>query len=236
MIDLHAHLLPGFDDGVRSIEEARELAREAAAEGVTTIAATPHVRGDYPTRPERMERAVQLLNEDFAEHGIDVRVVAGGELDLQRLWELPPDEVRRFTYGGTCHWALVEFPYAGWPPLLERSVELLASDGIRCLVAHPERNNVVQEDPLRLQDLVAAGVWLQVTAASVTGALGGAAKVASEQLLVADLVHVLATDAHGPHLAQRRGLGAAAAAAAALTGDLARGRVLTEENPAEVLR
>ena len=63
MIDLHAHILPGFDDGVRSLEEARELAREAQAEGVTAIAATPHVRDDYPTSPERMERGVEALRK-----------------------------------------------------------------------------------------------------------------------------------------------------------------------------
>ena len=58
MIDLHSHILPGLDDGARTLEDARELARRAAADGVTAVAATPHVRPDYPTRPEDMERGV----------------------------------------------------------------------------------------------------------------------------------------------------------------------------------
>src|SRR5438105_1720178 len=51
MIDLHSHILPGLDDGARSFDDSREIAAAAVAEGVTAIAATPHVRGDYPTRP-----------------------------------------------------------------------------------------------------------------------------------------------------------------------------------------
>ena len=58
MIDLHSHILPGLDDGSRTVQDARALARRAAEDGVTAIAATPHVRSDYPTRPEEMERGV----------------------------------------------------------------------------------------------------------------------------------------------------------------------------------
>ena len=58
MIDLHTHILPGIDDGVRTLAESVELARAAAADGVTVLAATPHVRDDYPTSAETMERLV----------------------------------------------------------------------------------------------------------------------------------------------------------------------------------
>jgi protein-tyrosine phosphatase len=46
MIDLHSHVLPGIDDGARSLEESCELVRLLQADGVTTLAATPHVRED----------------------------------------------------------------------------------------------------------------------------------------------------------------------------------------------
>jgi hypothetical protein len=93
LIDLHAHLLPGFDDGVRSLEEARALARAASVDGVTTSAATPHVRDDYPTSAVRMERGVAALRADFAEAGIGIEVVTGGEVAFERLWELGDDDV-----------------------------------------------------------------------------------------------------------------------------------------------
>ena len=52
MIDLHSHLLPGIDDGPRTLAESVEMARVMAADGVTLVAATPHVRDDYPTAVE----------------------------------------------------------------------------------------------------------------------------------------------------------------------------------------
>ncbi|HEV2590961.1 MAG TPA: CpsB/CapC family capsule biosynthesis tyrosine phosphatase [Gaiellaceae bacterium] len=226
MIDLHTHVLPGFDDGVRSIEEARELARAAAAEGVATIAATPHVRDDYPTAVERMERGVRLLNADFAEQGIGVEVITGGELDLRRLWELDPDDVARFTLGGAGRWLLLETPYRGWPELLPRTVEALRRQGIETLLAHPERNDEVQRDPSRLAPLVGEGMRVQVTAGSVDGRIGDAARRCSFALIELGLVHVLASDAHGPDV---RGVGFASAIEA--LGDDALAARLTEEAP-----
>jgi protein-tyrosine phosphatase len=55
VIDLHSHILPGLDDGARDLAEALALAREIAADGVRVVAATPHVRDDYPTTPGAME-------------------------------------------------------------------------------------------------------------------------------------------------------------------------------------
>jgi protein-tyrosine phosphatase len=220
LIDLHAHVLPGFDDGVRSLEEARALVRSA---GVTAIAATPHVRADYPTSAVRMERGVAALRGDFAEQGIDVEVVSGGEVALERLWQLDDDEIRRFTYGGGGRYLLVEPVDHGWPPLLEQSVAALAAAGIRAVVAHPERNDAVQAEPARLRPLVERGAVVQVTAGSLTGSLGRAPRDAAHALLDLGLVHLVASDAHGPHVA-RAGL---ADAAAAVGAELA-GRLLVE--------
>lgn len=211
MIDLHTHILPGFDDGVRSLEEARELARAAEAEGVSVIAATPHVRDDYPTSPERMERGVQALRTDFAECGIQVDIVRGGEVALERLWDLPDDDVRRFTYGGAGRYLLVEFPYYDWPPLLEQTLLQLRAIGIRPLLAHPERNDAVQADPSLLGAVVEGGALVQVTAGSLNGSFGARPQAAARRLLELGLAHVLATDGHGPQVAGRGGLAAAAA-------------------------
>jgi protein-tyrosine phosphatase len=213
VIDLHAHLLPGYDDGVRSLEEARELARGAAAEGVTAIAATPHVRADYPTTAERMLRGVARLNADFAAQGIDVSVLAGGELDARRVWELGPEEISAFTLAGSGRWVLLETPYRGWPDHLERTFELLRRHGVHTLLAHPERNDAVQADPGRLAALVDRGLRVQVTAASVDGRLGDRPRACAAGLLARGLVHVLATDAHGP-LVRAAGLTAAVTALA----------------------
>src|SRR5207249_4060848 len=79
------HVLPGLDDGARSLAEARAIGLDAAGQGVSVLAATPHVRDDYPTTPEAMEDAVVELRDDFAEHGIPVEVLHGAEVALDLL-------------------------------------------------------------------------------------------------------------------------------------------------------
>jgi protein-tyrosine phosphatase len=230
LIDLHAHILPGYDDGVRSIDEARALARAAAAEGVTAIAATPHVRADYPTTLERMLRGVELLRTDFAHEGIDVDVLTGGEVDLDRMQRLRADELRGFTLAGNGRWLLVEMPYRGWPAQLERRLEALRGQGLEAVLAHPERNADVQADPGRLAPLVAAGARVQITAASVDGRLGSKARACAQELVQAGCAHVLATDAHAP--AVRAG---GLAGAVAAIGDAGTARRLTVDNPRAIV-
>lgn len=230
MIDLHSHILPGLDDGARTIEEARALARLAASEGITAIAATPHVRTDYPTRPEVMEERVGELRRDFAERAIPVEVLHGGEIDLDMLTTLDDGELRRFTLAQSGRYLLLEFPYSGWPAGLEETVHGLGLRGFVALMAHPERNADVQAAPERLADLVRAGVLVQITAASLDGRLGRSSREAALQLLALRLAHVLASDAHTPDV---RAAGLAAAAGA--LGDSGLARYLTEEAPAAIV-
>jgi protein-tyrosine phosphatase len=230
VIDIHAHILPGLDDGARNLEESRELARREAAEGVTAIAATPHVRSDYPTRPQAMEAAVAALREDFARTGIPVEVLHGGELALDMLSTLGPEELSRFTLAQTGRYLLVEFPYVGWPLGLERRVFDLEVTGLRPVLAHPERNRDVQASPARLEEAVRVGALVQITAASLDGRIGPSSQRAAAYLLERDLAHVIASDAHSPEI---REAGLAAATRALKDGGLA--RYLTEDAPGAIV-
>jgi protein-tyrosine phosphatase len=178
-----------------------------------------------------MERGVEALREDFAAAGIGIDVVRGGEVALARLWELPVEEARRFTYGGAGRYLLVEFPYQGWPPLLGPTLADLGAHGIRAVLAHPERNDAVQADPSLLVPAVREGALVQLTAASVAGLLGPAPLRAGQDLLELGLAHVLATDAHGPGLTSRASLAVGVAALA----DPALARRLATDVPAAIL-
>jgi protein-tyrosine phosphatase len=229
VIDLHSHILPGVDDGVATIEEARELARAAVVEGVTRIAATPHVRDDYPTTPEQMEAGVAALRADFAEQAIDLEVLHGGEIDLATLRSLPNDCIRRFTLGQTGRYLLVEFPYRGWPLSLEATVFELALDGIAPVLAHPERSAEVQSEPERLRPFVEAGALVQITAASLDGRLGHTSYRTAKELLRLGLAHLLASDAHSATI---RSVGFARARDS--LGDDELSRYLTESAPTAI--
>jgi protein-tyrosine phosphatase len=212
LIDLHSHVLPGLDDGVRTLDEALELCAAAAAEGVEVLAATPHVRYDFPTTPDQMEAALAEL----VAAGPALKVISGGELAIDELGR-PDDELARFGLGGT-KWLLVETPYFGWPLELETALALLRQRGFDAVLAHPERNPDVGERPELLEPIVAGGTLVQLTAASVDGRLGKRVRSCAMELLDRGLAHILASDAHAPEV---RSVGLAHAANALRDEELA---------------
>jgi protein-tyrosine phosphatase len=230
LIDLHSHVLPGVDDGAADLDGSLDILRAAAEDGIERIAATPHVRDDYPTSPDEMERLVDEVNEAARAAGISVEVLRGGELDLAFAASLDDDTLGRFGLGGNPRLLLLEFPYYGWPLELPDLVFRLGTRGFNCVLAHPERNADVQERPDRLQPIVDAGVAVQLTAASVDGRLGRRAAAGARALLDAGLAHLIASDAHAPSV---RAIGMADAAEAVGNADLA--RWLTHDVPAALL-
>jgi protein-tyrosine phosphatase len=230
VIDLHSHILPGLDDGVETVEDAVALARAAAEDGIRAIAATPHVRHDYPTTPDEMEERLRVVRGAVAEAGIPIRVLPGGEIALDRVLNLEESELNRFGLGGNPRVLLVEFPYAGWPLSLESRLFDLAARGFTTVLAHPERNRDVQRHPERLETVARNGTLLQVTAASLEGRLGRGAQAAARGLVEDGLAHLLASDAHAPSV---RAVGLRAAAE--MVGDPALAQWLTQDVPAALV-
>jgi protein-tyrosine phosphatase len=226
VIDLHSHVLPGLDDGAADVEEAVEMCRAAAADGIEVLAATPHVRREYPTSPEQIDTALARVREAV---GDVLRLVPGAELALEEL-ERPPDELRRFALAGNPRYLLVETPYYGWPLDVGERLFRLRAAGITPVLAHPERNAEVQARPELLEGPVAAGTLVQLTAASVDGRLGRASRAAAERLLELGRAHLIASDAHAPTI---RAVGLSAAARA--LGDEALAWWLTDGVPRAIL-
>ena len=230
MIDLHSHLLPGLDDGARDVEEALLIARSMSEDGVRIVAATPHVRDDYPTSPDQMEAALTQLRAAIEEEGIVLDVRGGGEIAIDRLGSLDGEARARFGLGGNPRLLLLEFPYYGWPLGLARECDRLRIDGVVPVIAHPERSVEVQERPDQIETLVRAGAVIQLTAASVDGRLGRAPAACARRLLELELAHLISSDAHAPGV-REAGLSAAAAGVGGELGDW-----LTELVPAALTR
>ena len=96
MIDLHTHVLPGIDDGPATISESLEILASSVESGVRAVAATPHVRDDYPTTGAVMEELVATLRMEAAANAIPLEIMTGGEIALDRLAVTPTAELRRF--------------------------------------------------------------------------------------------------------------------------------------------
>lgn len=198
MIDIHAHVLPGLDDGPANMGEALALVRAAAEDHIDTIVATPHMLdGIYNAQRRDIFAAVTELNEAIKEHGIPITVLAGA--DIHSETEIP--ELLRqgelVTIADLGKHIILELPPDVVPRELDQLLFAIQLQGVQPIISHPERNRVIQEDPGELVPLVEAGSLAQVTAASVIGDFGQRVQEAVKTLFEWRLAHFVATDAHG---------------------------------------
>lgn len=191
-VDLHCHILPGIDDGARDLGDAIEMARQAEADGIAAVCATPHIRHDHAVRIEELPERVAELREAVARAGCRTRILGGGEVAATEVTALSSRELAAVTLARAGRWVLLE-PAPG--PLddgLDEAVEHLLARGRRALIAHPERH-LAQDAVPRLRRLAARGALVQATAAALLEptTLEGMRSLAAEGVL-----HVLGSDAH----------------------------------------
>jgi len=202
VIDLHAHILPGIDDGPRSLEEALEMARLAVADGITTLVATPHLFrrksvefGDLNS-PDDIRQAVARFNEKLVEEQIDLTVLPGCEIPLFIDIIKFIDDQRILTINDTKRYICLEMPDTVIPPATDDIIFQLHSRGITPIITHPERNLVFYEMPDKLRRFISLGCLAQITARSLTRGFGWGVSRFTRKLVRDGLVHLMASDAH----------------------------------------
>lgn len=197
MIDLHCHILPGVDDGSKTMEESLDMARMAVEEGITHLLATPHhMNRNWMNDKNKVIDLVSQVQAELDKEGIPLTLYPGQEVriygdileDIEKDTLLFTDELQQYI--------LIEFPTSSIPAFTERLFYDLQSNGKTPVIVHPERNRAILEDPDKLKELVEHGALAQLTAASYTGGFGKEIQKLSKQLIEADLVHFIASDAH----------------------------------------
>jgi protein-tyrosine phosphatase len=190
-VDVHSHVVPSGDDGAQSVGEGRTLAAQAAAHGTSILFATPHVWPEL-TLPEERERAVRTAYEELAAHA---------PLDLRLGWELTPapplleQDLWRYELPGTGA-VLIEVPFTGGAELFFEVADRAASQGLRVVVAHPERTEAVLEDPGVARRAVERGWLLQVNATSLLGRHGTEIEALGWRFVDDSIVAIVASDGH----------------------------------------
>ena len=241
MIDLHCHLLPGIDDGAPDLATAVAMARLAVADGIIYAACTPHI---YPGLYENTAADIKVALDEFRgrleEAAIPLQLTYGADTHLVpellsglRNGRIPSLHGSRYL--------LLEPPHHVAPPRFAESVFGLLAAGYIPVITHPERLSWIQSHYETFRLLAQRGVWLQVTAGSLTGRFGTAARYWGERFLDEGLVHILASDAHGvnqrpPLLAEGRQVAErylGAAEATRLVETRPQG-ILADQNPAQL--
>ena len=196
MIDLHSHILPGIDDGAKTLEVALEMARIAVADGIHTMACTPHIYpGMYLNDGPGIQAAVQTLQAELDHHDIALRLVVGadvhlvpGLIDGLRTGRIP-------TLNGSRYF-LLEPSHTTPPPHFEAAVVDLIKAGYTPIITHPERLTWVERHfPVFLR-LIEQGAWVQITAGALSGMFGRRAQHWGRRFLAEGHTHLIASDAH----------------------------------------
>lgn len=190
MIDLHSHILPDIDDGPGTMRQAIAMARIAAADGITTIVATPHIKNTLHP-PQIIRAGVRRLNAALTELRIPVEIIPGAEVYAL----LDPLRLNSYRIGNS-RYILIEFPHTHLPRTAVSLLFQLVARGFKPIIGHPERNPSVIRNPDLLLELLSSNVQTQITAGSLTGNFGPQVMKCARYLLEQGAVSFIASDAH----------------------------------------
>lgn len=200
MVDIHAHILPGIDDGAEDMSSALEMAALAVESGVDIIVATPHSaahgRQKNHCGPELSE-ALQSFRAAVNKARIPLHICSG--MEIFGSFEVPGLLMDGKMQGlNGSRYPLVEFAFTDYAAEATEILEEIIAIGLRPVVAHPERYVYVQEDPTLLNLWVGMGCLLQVNKGSLLGRHGRREEQLALALVERDFVCAVASDAHSP--------------------------------------
>ena len=199
MIDIHAHILPGLDDGPATMVDALEMARMAVEDGIKIIIAAPHcLNGIFNNYREEIISACSEFNLILKKEHVPLEVLPGSEvhLGLEILDDI--ESGRLMTLNDTGRYFLLELPDQFISRTLIGFIARLDKMNVTPIIAHPERNMAIQRNTTLLEDLVSAGALSQITAGSLTGGFGPSALQCCLRIIELNLTHFMASDAHSP--------------------------------------
>lgn len=197
MVDLHCHLLPGIDDGSKSMGISLRLAREAVANGVTHALLTPHhMNGRYVNHKKDVLRLTDEFRTQLKVHHIPLTVFPGQEVRIngQLLQALDKDDILFADTGN--RYLMLEFPDDDVPHYTNQMLFELQQREITPVIVHPERNTMIMKKPELLLQMLENGCLAQLTASSYVGTFGKKVERFSRQLIAAGQGYVFASDAH----------------------------------------
>lgn len=194
--DIHSHLLPGLDDGVKTVEEAETIIKVFQQLGYTKLITTPHVMPDhYRNTPETINNALEQVRVHLKKQHIHIIVEAAAEYYLdEHLIKQVEDNASLMTFGNK--YLLFETNFLSEPLHLNEFIFLATTQGYKLVLAHPERYIYLQNNIKRAEDLIDRGVLFQLNAASIYGAYSKQVQTLANKLIELGHVHMIGSDCH----------------------------------------
>ena len=196
MIDIHSHILPMVDDGSEDMHMSIEMARMYIENGIKTVIATPHyIDGSIATSLENNRTTLKELRMELEKEKIDLEVLLGNEAYISLDLVKDIEEGKVSTLNGT-RYILIELPMHDIPLYVEDMIFELLLKGYTPIIAHPERNTKIMEDPNILYNYIDKGALAQLNLPSIEGRYGEEVKATAGILLKHNMIHFLGTDSH----------------------------------------
>jgi protein-tyrosine phosphatase len=198
LVDTHCHLLAGLDDGPRTEDEALAMCRMLLDEGVRHVCATAHQNDHFPdVTPDSIRQAVKRLGDDLRAANLPLSISPCAEVmvrpDLEEVWQAG----QLMSIGDLKKYLLIEMPH-GVVVDVTYLVRGLVQAGVRPILAHPERYPDLLDGAPRVEQLIAAGCLIQVSASSVTHPPSWMGSRRLKDWFRRGLVHLIGSDGHSP--------------------------------------
>lgn len=193
--DLHSHLIPGIDDGAKSLEDSLHLISRLHQLGYRHIITTPHVMADlYPNTPEDIRSGLEIVRAAVAEKKMDIEIDAAAEYFMDEHFAALVEHDQLLTLPGNR--VLVEMSTLNAPPNLFNDLFRLQTKGYQPVLAHPERYVFLKEDFRQYTRLKDYGCEFQLNVLSITGYYGKPVRDIALKLLKNNMIDLLGTDLH----------------------------------------
>jgi len=230
-IDVHAHLLPGVDDGSRDVAESIAMARKMVDAGYTHLFCTPHVWPNLGNQFDSIALRVTQLQAALDEAGVALKLMPGGEMNISTSFcAIEPGGL--VTYNNNGKYLIFDFWADKLPAFFDACVNHIRGAGIQPILAHPERVDALQSDPGLIDRIQEAGLLLQCNLECLGDESMTSRRRLGELWLGEGRYFMLGSDMHRIETLDRRLRGLARAIE--LVGDTEVDR-LTIENPSTLL-
>ncbi len=195
-VDMHSHLIPGIDDGAKTLEDSITMILQLKKLGFEKIITTPHIMGEYyPNTPEIIRTGLHDLKNALVERNISIKLEAAAEYYLDDYFEkLLDNKQELLTFSNNN--LLVEFSTLSEPANAFDLIFQLKTRGYQPILAHPERYLYFDKSFENFEKIKSLGCDLQVNLLSLSGYYGKAQKKLGIKLIQSGMVDYLGTDLH----------------------------------------
>lgn len=193
--DMHSHLIPGIDDGSRSLDESIAILAKFESLGYKKVITTPHIMSEvYPNKPENILGGLDLIRNEVAKSGIDLLIDAGAEYFLDDTIVKKAKDQSLLSFGE--RYVLVEYSFHTTPLFENQLFFELQVANYKPVLAHFERYVYYHGSLEKAKELRERGICIQLNLNSLTGHYGPDVRKQAERMIDEAVVDFAGTDCH----------------------------------------